>query len=142
MGHISFSRLILNDRIIFQYFYCEKIYVMWPLILVPFKYMCLWKYIHFVVQHSLTHPSLKLGSVQFSWACQTLCNPMGCSILGFLVLHQLPGDCSDSCSLSQWRHPNNSSSVISSFYFWNTNGYKIVLTYLTLCDAGREGKQI
>ena len=47
------------------------------------------------------------------WVTQSypaLCNPMDWSMTGFSVLHHLPV-CSDSCPLSQWCHPNISSSV-------------------------------
>ena len=37
---------------------------------------------------------------------------MDCSMPGFLVHHQLPGACSNSCPLSRWRHPTISSSVV------------------------------
>ena len=56
------------------------------------------------------------ASVQFStfqllshvW----LCDPMDCSTPGFLVHHQLPEACSNSCPLNQWYHPTISPSVI------------------------------
>ena len=40
-----------------------------------------------------------------------LCEPMDCSTPGFLVLHHLPGVCSNTCLLSQWFHSTISSSV-------------------------------
>ena len=43
--------------------------------------------------------------------CRNLCDPMYCSIPGFLVHYNLPV-CSNSCPLSHWCHPNFSSSVI------------------------------
>ena len=59
----------------------------------------------------------------------TLCNPMNCNTPGFPVLHYLsPRICSNSCPLSQWCHPTNSSfvaplsscpqSLTSSGSFW------------------------
>ena len=56
---------------------------------------------------SQTHCILLWFSAQ---SCPTLCNPMDCSMPGFPVLHYLPV-CSNSCPLSQWRHPTISSSV-------------------------------
>ena len=44
-------------------------------------------------------------------SCQTLCDPMDCSMPGFPVLHYFPV-CSNSCPLSQRYHPTISSSVI------------------------------
>ena len=41
-------------------------------------------------------------SVAHLWP--TLCNPKGCSMPGFPVLHSL-GICSNSCPLNQWCHP-------------------------------------
>ena len=52
---------------------------------------------------------------QFSSVTQSypsLCNPMDCSMPGFPVPLPTPGACSNSCSLIQWCHPTNSSSVI------------------------------
>ena len=53
----------------------------------------------------------------FAHLCLTPCDPVDCSILGFLVLHHLSRVCSNSCPLSQWCHPTISSSVapLSSF---------------------------
>ena len=45
-------------------------------------------------------------------SCQTLCNPMDCSMQGFPCPSPSPGACSNSCLLSQWCHPTSSSSVI------------------------------
>ena len=52
----------------------------------------------------------QFGSVAQS--CLALCDSMDCSMPGLPVHHQLPGACSNSCPLSQWYHPNISSSVI------------------------------
>ena len=41
----------------------------------------------------------------------TLCNPMDCNKLPWLS--PPPAACSNSCPLNWWRHPTNSSSVIS-----------------------------
>ena len=40
--------------------------------------------------------------------CPILCDPKDCSTPGFLY----PRGCSNSCPLSQWYHPTNSSSVV------------------------------
>ena len=45
-------------------------------------------------------------------SCQTLCNPMDCSISGFPVLWLSPRVSSNSCPLSRWCHPTISSSVV------------------------------
>ena len=45
--------------------------------------------------------------VRMLQSCQTLCNPMCCSMPGFPVLFYLP----DPCPLSQWCHLTVSSSV-------------------------------
>ena len=53
-------------------------------------------------------------SVQFSsvtQSCQTLCDPMNCSMPGLPVHHQLP-EFTQTHILSQWCHPAISSSVI------------------------------
>ena len=42
-------------------------------------------------------------------SCLTLCDPVDCSMPGFLVLHSLL----ELCPLSQWCHPTSSSSVAS-----------------------------
>ena len=42
---------------------------------------------------------------------------MDCSTPGFRVQHQIPGACSNSCSLSWWCHPTISSSVIPYLCF-------------------------
>ena len=47
-------------------------------------------------------------------SCPTLCNPTHCSMLGFLVLHYLPGIAQTSCPLIQWCHPMISSSITPS----------------------------
>ena len=55
---------------------------------------------------------------QFSSAAQsypTLCNPMNHSTPGLPVHHQLPWVHPNPCPLSQWYHPNISSSVIPIF---------------------------
>ena len=45
-------------------------------------------------------------------SCPTLCDPMNCSMPGFLPCLSLsPGVCSNSCPLSRWYHPTVSSSV-------------------------------
>ena len=54
------------------------------------------------------------GSV--AQACPTLCNPMDCSMPGFLVLHHLWVS-SNLCPLNQWCHPAISPSVIP-FFSW------------------------
>ena len=43
-------------------------------------------------------------------SCLTLCDPMDCSMPGFIV-HQTPRACSDSYPMSAWCHPAISSSV-------------------------------
>ena len=43
--------------------------------------------------------------------CMTLCDPVGCSMPGFSVLHHL-WVCPSSCPLNRWCHPAISSSVI------------------------------
>ena len=50
----------------------------------------------------------QFSSVQLP-SCVQLCDPMDCNTTGFPV-H--PGPCSNSCPLSQWRHPTISSSVV------------------------------
>ena len=42
------------------------------------------------------------------WVCQTLCDPMDCSLL---CPSLSPGVCSNSCPLSWWCHPTISSSA-------------------------------
>ena len=49
-------------------------------------------------------------------SCPTLCNPMDCSMPGFLVLHHLWVS-SNLCPLNQWCHPAISPSVIP-FFSW------------------------
>ena len=50
------------------------------------------------------------SSISVTQSCLTLCNPMGCSTPGFLVLS--PRACSNSRLFSQWCHPTISSSVV------------------------------
>ena len=45
-------------------------------------------------------------------SCQTLCNPMDCSMQGFPCPSPSPGACSNSYPLSRWCHPTISSSVV------------------------------
>ena len=52
----------------------------------------------------------QFSSVQLL-SCQTLCNPMVCSMPSLPVHHQLPVY-SNSCPLSRWCHPTISSSVV------------------------------
>ena len=68
------------------------------------------------------------NGVLFTWSCRTkmfsmslwlfsaqlcpiLCDPMGCSMPGFPVHHQLPELAQTHCPLSWWCHPTVSSSV-------------------------------
>ena len=72
---------------------------------------------NFMVKHCSplsTENKTKIIAPQFSSVAQSvwLCDPMDCSTPGFLVHHQLPGACSDSCPSSQWCHPAISSSVV------------------------------
>ena len=59
--------------------------------------------------------SVWITSVQFSSAtqsCPTLCNPTKHSSTGLPVHHQLLDSTHNPCPLSQWYHPNISSSVV------------------------------
>ena len=63
--------------------------------------------------HMLTANQL-LASAPYCSLAQlhlTPCDPMDCSILGFLVLHHLSRVCPNSCPLNQWCHPTISFSV-------------------------------
>ena len=53
---------------------------------------------------------LRFSSVAQS--CLTLCDPVGCSMPGFPIHHQLPRACSNSCPLSQRCRSTISSSVV------------------------------
>ena len=53
---------------------------------------------------------LRFSSIAQS--CLTLCDPVGCSMPGFPIPHQLPRACSNSCPLSQRCHSTISSSVV------------------------------
>ena len=75
---------------------------------------------NFMVKHCSplsTENKTKIIAPQFSSVAQSvwLCDPMDCSTPGFLVHHQLPGACSDSCPSSQWCHPAI-SSFVSPFF--------------------------
>ena len=75
---------------------------------------------NFTVKHCSplsTENKTKIIAPQFSSVAQSfwLCDPMDCSTPGFLVHHQLPGACSDSCPSSQWCHPAI-SSFVSPFF--------------------------
>ena len=62
-------------------------------------------------QRSLTGYRLRQFS-KVAWSCLNLCNPMDCNMPGFPSPLPTPGACSNSCPLSQWCHPNFSSSVV------------------------------
>ena len=44
--------------------------------------------------------------------CQSLCDPMDCSMPGSPSSSPIPGACSKSCPSSRWCHPTISSSVV------------------------------
>ena len=59
-------------------------------------------------------PFVQFNSVAQS--CQTLCDSIDCSTLGFPVRHQLLGVAQTHVHRIQWWYPTISSSVISFFY--------------------------
>ena len=60
-------------------------------------------------------------------SCLTLCNPMNCSMLGFLFLHYLLGIAQTSCPLIHWFHPMSSSSVTPSSSALNLSQHQDLL---------------
>ena len=64
-------------------------------------------FLHFLMSMAQSLCALHCSITKF---CPTLCNPMDCSMPGFLSF-TTPGLCSKSYPLCQWCHPTISSSV-------------------------------
>ena len=68
---------------------------------------CLLRAVAFSVQISL-----HVNCCSVAESCLTLCNPMNCGTSGLPCPLPSPWVCSNSCPLSQWCYPINSSSVV------------------------------